>query len=207
MLVTPQQDEKLIIDYKNFSKQNVIQVENNMELIKELTAELNSIHQETTNIVNEIDTVEANLQEVNSKIDIIEKEKIKELRSQIDAARKTLADKKLVLKERQELLQSREEYLRSLGEPEWQNSTLASFDNIDLSKILEELQQNISNTNLKLTSNSYLDKDSFEVVVANVKNQTVNDELFAKEFVAYLGKILSEEQKMILLDIHPNYSQ
>ena len=207
MLVTPQQDEELIIDYKNFNKQNIIEVENNMELIKELTAELNSIHQETTDVVNEIDSVEANLQKVDSKIEIIEKEKIKELRSQIKAARKTLADKKLVLKERQELLQSRKEYLQSLSEAEVQNPSFASCDNTHLFKILEKLQENITNKTLELSSDNYLDKDSFEAVVATVKIKAVNDELFAKQFITYFDSILSREQKIVLQDIQLNYSQ
>lgn len=174
----------------------------------------NQLSEELTAIKKKIDLTEQNIEATQTKLDetekqieMIEEERIEELRSQIDAARKTLADKKLVLKERQQLLQSRQEYLHSMEEVKQEQPVIASLDNTLSFQILKELQQNISHKKLELTDNDYLDEDSFEAVLATVKKQTITDKLFAKEFAAYFGKILSAEQKTILQDIQPNFSQ
>ena len=81
----------------------------------------NQLAEELTLINNEIDlteqtieTTQTELDKTEKQIEMIEEKRIEEMRSQIEIAKKTLADKQFVLLERQELLEARQSYLQKL---------------------------------------------------------------------------------------------
>lgn len=82
--------------------------------LNQLSEELSQLNSEIDLTEQRIEAIQIEFDQTEKQIEMIEEERIDEMRSQIEAAKKTLADKQFVLQERQELLKARQSYLQRL---------------------------------------------------------------------------------------------